>query len=101
MYVSLYKNGKQYNKSVHSLVANAFVPGKFEGAEINHKDTNKENNCWDNLEWVTRKENQYYQYIFYHPDYRKPLCQNYQKELKDSRSKFCKKCFHELRKRKK
>ena len=43
--------------SIHREVAKAFVPGYFEGAEVNHKDENKQNNRWDNLEWVTRKEN--------------------------------------------
>lgn len=48
------------NISVHREVAKAFVPGYFEGAEVNHKDENKQNNRWDNLEWVTREENQHY-----------------------------------------
>ena len=46
--------------SVHRAVAIAFVPGYFEGALVNHKDENKQNNRWDNLEWVTKKENNEY-----------------------------------------
>jgi len=42
---------------VHRAVALAFVPGYFEGAEVNHKDENVKNNRADNLEWVTHKEN--------------------------------------------
>lgn len=42
---------------VHRVVAKAFVPGYFEGAQVNHIDENKQNNRWDNLEWVTSKEN--------------------------------------------
>lgn len=42
---------------VHRAVAKAFVPGWFEGAEVNHKDENKLNNRWDNLEWVTHGYN--------------------------------------------
>lgn len=45
------------NISVHREVAKAFVPGYFDGAQVNHKDENKQNNRWDNLEWVTAKEN--------------------------------------------
>ena len=45
------------NISVHRAVALAFVPGYFDGAQVNHKDENKHNNRWDNLEWVTCKEN--------------------------------------------
>ena len=42
---------------VHRAVAIAFVPGYFDGAEVNHKDENKLNNRADNLEWVTHSEN--------------------------------------------
>lgn len=42
---------------VHRVVAKAFVPGFFEGADVNHKDENKQNNKQDNLEWVTHKDN--------------------------------------------
>lgn len=42
---------------VHRAVAMAFVPGRFEGAQVNHKDENRLNNRWDNLEWVTQQEN--------------------------------------------
>lgn len=58
------KNYKRYvvnlcNKTfkVHRLVAEAFIP-KIEGKNfINHKDFNTLNNCVDNLEWCTQKEN--------------------------------------------
>jgi hypothetical protein len=33
------------------------VPGYFEGAQVNHIDENRQNNIFDNLEWVTAKEN--------------------------------------------
>ena len=42
---------------VHVLVAREFVDGWFEGAEVNHKDFNRANPSWWNLEWVTHKEN--------------------------------------------
>ena len=45
---------------IHRAVAKAFVPGYFEGAQVNHKDENKQNNRWDNLEWVSAKENANY-----------------------------------------
>lgn len=45
---------------VHRAVAKAFVPGYFDGAQVNHKDENKQNNRYDNLEWVTPKENANY-----------------------------------------
>ena len=42
---------------VHRLVAQAFVDGWFEGAVVNHKDENRQNNRADNLEWVTFSDN--------------------------------------------
>ena len=43
---------------LHRLVAQTFIPNLENKPEINHKDGNKSNNCVDNLEWVTRYENQ-------------------------------------------
>lgn len=55
--VSLRKNGKSVTKSIHRLVAEAFIP-RIEGkAYVNHKDENKLNNSYTNLEWSTPSEN--------------------------------------------
>lgn len=48
-------NGKA--KSVHSLVALAFIGERKEGFQINHIDGNKENNHYTNLEYVTASQN--------------------------------------------
>ena len=55
--VDLYKNGKRSTKKVHRLVADAFIPNPKRKPCVNHKDGNKLNNSFDNLEWVTSKEN--------------------------------------------
>ena len=39
------------------MVAREFVDGWFEGAEVNHKDFNRANPAWWNLEWLSHKDN--------------------------------------------
>lgn len=51
-------NGKRKTIGIHSAVAKTFLGDKtIDGLVINHKDGNKQNNCLDNLEWVTPREN--------------------------------------------
>lgn len=54
------KNGKFTAKSVHKLVALAFIPNPNCYPIINHKDTNPFNNEVSNLEWCTYKYNNEY-----------------------------------------
>ncbi len=55
-------NGIEYKFLVHRLVAMAFIPNPDKLPCVNHKDGNKQNNCADNLEWVTYSENQKHAY---------------------------------------
>lgn len=57
MQVSLSKDGRTIKKPVHRLVALAFVPGYFEGAEVDHIDCDRANNESRNLRWVTHSDN--------------------------------------------
>lgn len=55
--IGLILNGKTTEHRVHRIVASAFVPNPENKPYINHKDGNRENNNYDNLEWCTQKEN--------------------------------------------
>lgn len=54
---SMSKDSTHYRRYVHRLVAEAFIPNPDGKPEVNHIDGNKRNNRVDNLEWVTRAEN--------------------------------------------
>lgn len=55
--VNLSKNSEVRTCKVHRLVATAFCEGAGEFPEVNHKDEDKTNNHYDNLEWCTGEYN--------------------------------------------
>ena len=55
--VNVFGYMKYKGEMVHRIVMNTFKPIK-EKMTVDHLDHNKRNNCLDNLEWVTREENQ-------------------------------------------
>lgn len=58
-------NGIRQTKTmaVHRLVAIMFIPNPKNMPEVNHKDLNKLNNNFKNLEWSTPKENTNHYYV--------------------------------------
>lgn len=56
LYICLWENGKQYFKTVHRLVATAFISNPQGKPQINHINGDKENNRVSNLEWCTGNE---------------------------------------------
>lgn len=63
----LSKGNRHKSKYIHRLVGEHFIENPHNKPEINHKDLDKSNNVYSNLEWATRKENQH------HYNSRKPL----------------------------
>lgn len=55
--ISIWKDGKKKMVSIHRLVGELYVPNPDNLPEIDHKDDNRFNNHYTNLEWVTGDEN--------------------------------------------
>lgn len=60
--VRLYISGQGRTKTIHRLVALAFIPNIKNKPQINHKDGDKLNNHADNLEWSTNTDNMIHAY---------------------------------------
>jgi hypothetical protein len=61
--IDLCAGGGKRTEMVHILVARAFLePASFEGAEVNHKNGNKADPTYTNLEWTTSSGNSLHAY---------------------------------------
>ena len=59
-HVKLYNNGIKKTIAVHRLVALSFIKKPDNYDCVNHKDKNKKNNFYQNLEWCTKQYNSEY-----------------------------------------
>ena len=57
LYVTLSNEGKRKNEYVHRLIAKTFIENYDKSKVINHKNYNIKDNCINNIECVTQKEN--------------------------------------------
>jgi hypothetical protein len=55
--ICLTNNTFKKSYKIHRLVALSFIDNPENKTDVNHKDKNKLNNHFNNLEWMTRKEN--------------------------------------------
>lgn len=58
--VHLLHNGVRKARTIHRIVAEAFIPNPRNLPQVNHKDEDKHNNNADNLEWCTALYNSRY-----------------------------------------
>lgn len=54
--ISLYKNGKKHLKSIHALIAQAFIDNPDNKPQVHHVNADKLDNRIENLMWVTIEE---------------------------------------------
>lgn len=59
-YLRVNLGSNKINRSVHRLVAEAFLPNPNNLPCINHKDCNPQNNIVDNIEWCTVTYNYFF-----------------------------------------
>ena len=57
LYVMLYSNAEVSNKSIHRLVAEAFLLNLTDLPCVDHKDRNSLNNHISNLRWCSKRQN--------------------------------------------
>lgn len=70
--VNLCIKGKCRQSLIHRMVGMAFIPNPENKKEINHKNGIRHDNYYENLEWVTSRENQLHKYRVLKIDHSRP-----------------------------
>ena len=55
--VKLFKDGQKKWYRVHRLVAEAYLPNPDNLPQVDHINEDKTNNCVNNLQWITNRDN--------------------------------------------
>ena len=55
--VNLYKDNEMKNCLIHRLVAEAYIPNPENLPQVDHINEDKTNNCVNNLQWITLRDN--------------------------------------------
>lgn len=71
------RDGKSYNRFVHRLVANAFLPKPLNGQIIDHINGIRNDNRVENLRWCTINENLHFLLAVKNREYLRKHCSQY------------------------
>lgn len=55
--IQLWDNGRFVTRKIHRLVAETYIPNQEKLDTVDHINFDKENNCINNLRWMSRGEN--------------------------------------------